>query len=553
MQRPAILAVDDEPAVLSAIARDLRREYGKEYRVLRAESGQEALEAVQRLKLQNDPLALFVVDQRMPGMSGVDFLREAIEIYPDARRVLLTAYADTDAAIRAINEVKLHHYLMKPWDPPEERLYPILTDLLDDWQAAFAPPFEGIRVVGSRLSARSHEVKDFLTRNLIPYRWLDIQDSEENRRLVEFADAGVAELPLVLFPDGEHLAQPTQQQLAERIGLKTRAGAPFYDLIVVGGGPAGLATAVYGASEGLKTLIVEREAPGGQAGTSSNIENYLGFPVGLSGGDLARRAVAQARRFGVEILTPVEATGLRVEDPYRFVTLSDGTELSCHALLIATGVSYRKLDVPGADRFAGTGVYYGAAITEAIACRGRDVFLVGGGNSAGQAAMYLSRFARSVTMLVRGVSLTATMSQYLIDLIESTENIHVRTRTRILELTGETSQENIVLADDAVDAVMTLPCPALFVFIGQLPRTDWVADVIERDPKGFILSGSDCLRDGKVPRGWTLDRSPFWLETNVPGVFVAGDVRHESVKRVASAVGEGAMAMQFVHQHLASL
>jgi thioredoxin reductase (NADPH) len=553
MQRPAILAVDDEPAVLSAIARDLRREYGKEYRVLRAESGQEALEAVQRLKLQNDPLALFVVDQRMPGMSGVDFLREAIEIYPDARRVLLTAYADTDAAIRAINEVKLHHYLMKPWDPPEERLYPILTDLLDDWQAAFAPPFEGIRVVGSRLSARSHEVKDFLTRNLIPYRWLDIQDSEENRRLVEFADAGVAELPLVLFPDGEHLAQPTQQQLAERIGLKTRAGAPFYDLIVVGGGPAGLATAVYGASEGLKTLIVEREAPGGQAGTSSNIENYLGFPVGLSGGDLARRAVAQARRFGVEILTPVEATGLRVEDPYRFVTLSDGTELSCHALLIATGVSYRKLDVPGADRFAGTGVYYGAAITEAIACRGRDVFVVGGGNSAGQAAMYLSRFARSVTMLVRGVSLTATMSQYLIDLIESTENIHVRTRTRILELTGETSQENIVLADDAVNAVMTLPCPALFVFIGQLPRTDWVADVIERDPKGFILSGSDCLRDGKVPRGWTLDRSPFWLETNVPGVFVAGDVRHESVKRVASAVGEGAMAMQFVHQHLASL
>jgi thioredoxin reductase (NADPH) len=548
-----MLAVDDEPAVLSAIARDLRREYGEQYRVLRAESGEKALEIVRQLKLKNEPLALLIADQRMPGMTGVEFLRAAVELFPDVKRVLLTAYADTDAAIRAINEVRLNHYLMKPWDPPEERLYPVLADLLDDWQAAYAPPFEGIRVVGSRWSAASHQVKDFLVRNLLPYRWLDVEESEEAKQLLELAGADASRLPLVLFPDGTRLAQPTNQELAQQVGLRTQAGLPFYDLIIVGGGPAGLAAAVYGASEGLRTVVLEREAPGGQAGMSYSIENYLGFPVGLSGGDLTRRAVAQAKRFGAEILSPVDVTGIRVQDSYRIVTLADASELNAHCVIIATGVSYRKLDVPGADRFAGAGVYYGAAMTEALACRGRDVCIVGGGNSAGQAAMYLSRYAKSVTILVRGSSLAATMSQYLIALIESTANITVRPRTRVLELRGGATLDEVVVADDANDEIQVLPCPAVFVFIGQFPHTEWAAGVIDRDPQGFILSGSDCMRDGNAPRGWALNRGPFWLETNVPGVFVAGDVRHRSVKRVASAVGEGAMAVQFVHQHLSSL
>jgi thioredoxin reductase (NADPH) len=550
VEKSVILAVDDEPAVLSAVARDLRREYGKQYRVMRADSGTTALESVRQLKLRNEPVALFLVDQRMSRMSGVEFLEAAIELFPDAKRVLLTAYADTEAAIRAINEVGLDYYLMKPWDPPEEHLYPVLTDLLDDWQAWFHPSFEGIRVVGHRWSAQSHQVKDFLARNLVPYQWLDIEIDEEARHLQELSDFDGSQLPLVFFPEGPPLAQPTNIQIAEKLGLRMRPGLAFYDLVIVGAGPAGLAAAVYGASEGLSTLLIESEAPGGQAGTSSRIENYLGFPIGLSGGDLTRRAVAQVSRFGAEILTPLEATGIRTQDSYRFVALTDGSEISCHALLIATGASYRKLDLRGVERLTGAGVYYGAAITEALACRDKDVFVVGGGNSAGQAAMYLSKYASSVTILVRGESLATSMSQYLIAQIEAQEKIALWIHSSVVEAKGSTSLDAITIADVVTGDVRTVPAYALFIFIGAMPHTDWVADVLKRDSQGFILTGPDLLRDGRGPRGWNLYRDPFLLETSVPGVFAAGDVRQRSVKRVASAVGEGSMAVQFVHQYL---
>lgn len=553
MRKPIIFAVDDEPAVLAAVARDLRRAYGQSYQVLRADSGESALEALRELKLRGAPVALLLADQRMPGLSGVAFLAEALPLFPAAKRVLLTAYADTEAAIRAINEVRLDHYLMKPWDPPEERLYPVLDDLLDDWQAAFAPPFEGVSVIGHRWSARGHAVKEFLARNLIPYRWLDVEADAEAAQLAELAGAGLERLPLVLLPDGRALAEPSNVEIAEAIGLKTLPELPFYDLVIVGAGPAGLAAAVYGASEGLRTLLVESEAPGGQAGMSSSIENYLGFPVGLSGSDLARRAVSQARRFGAEILTPLEATGLRLQDNFRFVTLSSGAELRAHSVLIATGVSYRKLEVPGAERLAGTGVYYGAAITEAMAARDQDVFIVGAGNSAGQAALYLAKYARSVTVLVRGHSLAASMSRYLITQLEASDKITLRLRTQVAEAHGETSLEALTLNDLESGEQETVSAYALFIFIGALPRTEWVAGTVERDPQGFILAGPDLLRGGQRPRGWRLTRDPFWLETNAPGVFVAGDVRHRSIKRVASAVGEGAMAVQFIHQHLSGL
>src|SRR5215212_1344400 len=549
-EKPVILAIDDEPAVLGAVARDLRREYGERYRIRGAESGAAALELLRQLKLRNVPVALLLVDQRMPLMSGVGFPAKAIELYPEAKRVLLTAYADTEAAIRAINEVGLNHYLMKPWDPPEEQLYPVLTDLLYDWQASFAPPFGGIRVIGHQWSVQSHRVKDFLSRNLVPYQWLEVKMDEEARRLLELSDSDGSQLPLVLFPDGPSLVQPTNVQIAERIGLKMRPGLPFYDLIIVGAGPAGLAAAVYGASEGLNTLLIESQAPGGQAGTSSRIENYLGFPSGLSGGDLSRRAVAQARRFGAEVLTPLEAMGIRAQDPYRFVTLTDSSEISCHALLIATGASYRELDVPGVGRLTGAGVYYGAAITEALACRGEDVFVVGAGNSAGQAAMYRSRYARSVNMLLRGKSLAKSMSRYLAAQIESHDKIAVSTHCTVEEVRGDTSLESITIADTRTGETQTVPAYALFVFIGAVPHTDWAADVLERDAQGFILTGPALMRGGRRPRGWALDREPFLLETSVAGIFAAGDVRQRSVKRVASAVGEGSMAVQFVHQYL---
>jgi thioredoxin reductase (NADPH) len=550
MAKPVILAVDDDPEVSRTLDRDLRKKYSSQFRVLRATSGAAALDILKQLKLRNEPVALLLTDQRMPQMSGVEFLEQALQLFPDSKRALLTAYADTDAAIRAINTVRIDYYLVKPWDPPEERLYPILQDLLDDWLGNFHPPFEGIRVIGHRWSPQSHQVKDFLSRNLTPYQWLDIETSQEAQSLIKTTDLDASRLPLLLFPDGSSLVQPTNAEIGEKIGLKTRATMPFYDLIIVGSGPAGLAAAVYGASEGLQTVLIEREAPGGQAGTSSRIENYLGFPVGLSGADLARRAVAQARRFGVEILTPQEVASIRIDGPYRVVKLTDSTEISCHALLISTGVSYRKLSVPGMERLTDAGVYYGAAMTEALSCADSDVFIIGGANSAGQAAMYFSRHARTVTMLVRGDSLAKGMSQYLVDQIQKTENIIVRLCTSVTEVHGETSLESITLSDANTGKEETVPATALFIFIGAMPRTDWTSGLLARDEQGFLLAGPDLMHKGQRPKGWPLERDPFLLETNVPGIFVAGDVRHGSVKRVASGVGEGSIAIQFVHRYL---
>ena len=520
---------------------------------MRADSGATALVALQQVKLRNQSVALFLVDQRMPQMSGVEFLEQALELFPNTKRALLTAYADTDAAIRAINSTQIDYYLMKPWDPPEEKLFPVLNDLLDDWLANFHPPFEGIRVIGNRWSPRSHEIKDFLARNQVPYQWLDIESSEEAQQLVAFAECDRLQLPLVLFTDGSSMLQPTNIQVAEKIGLQTKAGNPFYDLIIVGGGPAGLAAAVYGASEGLDTVMIEREAPGGQAGTSSRIENYLGFPVGLSGADLARRAVTQARRFGVEILTPQEVKGIRVEDPYRFVQLADGSEISCHSLILALGVSWKRLDVPGLEKLTGAGVYYGAAQTEAISCQGEEVYIIGGANSAGQAAMYFSKYASKVAILVRGESLTKSMSQYLIDQIHETPNIKVMVHSSVIEAKGETSLEAISIANSQTGETQTVSATSLFIFIGAVPRTDWLEGVLERDNRGFILTGQDLKHNGTRPKGWTLERDPFLLETNIPGVFAVGDVRHNSIKRVASGVGEGSICVQFVHQYLSKV
>jgi thioredoxin reductase (NADPH) len=551
MAKPILLTVDDDAEVLRAVERDLRREYGGRFRVMRANSGESALDTLRQLKLRNDPVALLLVDQRMPRMSGVEFIEQANAIYPEAKRALLTAYADTEAAIGAINKARVDYYLMKPWDPPEENFYPVLNDLLDDWLASFRPPFEGIRVLGHRWSPRALEIKSFLAGNHVPYQWMDVETDAEAIQMLEGSQG--RKLPLVVFPDGEKLEAPDAPQMARKIGLRTTADRQFYDLIIIGGGPAGLAAAVYGASEGLKTVMVERQAPGGQAATSSRIENYLGFPSGLSGADLARRAVTQARRFGVETLA-AEAVGLRCQDSYRFVRLADGSELSSHAVLIASGVAWRKLDLPGAGRLAGAGVYYGAAMTEAISCRGEDVFVVGGANSAGQAAMHLSKYARKVTMLVRGPDLSATMSQYLIDQIAATPNVTVRCGANVVEAHGETHLEAITLAD--AETRETLPARSLFIFIGAQPHTDWLAGKLERDELGFILSGPDLLRDGRKRLhswGWTVARDPFLLETSVPGVFVAGDVRRGSIKRVASSVGEGAIAVQFIHQYLSKL
>jgi thioredoxin reductase (NADPH) len=562
MAKPVILTVDDDLEVLQAIARDLRHQYGDRFRIVRADSGAVAIETVQQLKLRNEPIALFLVDQRMPQMSGVEFLEQALLIFPDAKRALLTAYADTDAAIRAINSTQIDYYLLKPWDPPEERLYPVLDDLLSDWEATFRPPFEGIRVIGNRWSPQSHDVKDFLARNQVPYQWMDIELSEEAQKLADFANCDRLSLPLILFGDGASLVQPSIPEIAGKIGLRTQAEKPFYDLVIVGGGPAGLASAVYGASEGLRTVMIEREAPGGQAGTSSRIENYLGFPVGLSGGDLARRAVAQAKRFGVEILSPQEVTKIRVQDPYRFITLVDGSEISCHALILALGVSWRRLDVPGLEQLTGAGVYYGAAQTEAMTCQGEDVYIIGGANSAGQAAMYFSRYARQVTMLIRSDSLTKSMSQYLIEQIAETPNITVQTHSSVVEAKGKTSLEAIAIQNTLTGEIQTVPATSLFIFIGAVPRTEWLDGAVERDERGFIITGSDLKRTRETgrdsvlsnrPKGWRLDRDPFLLETNVPGIFAVGDVRHGSVKRVASGVGEGSICVQFVHQYLANV
>jgi thioredoxin reductase (NADPH) len=550
MTKPVILTVDDEPHVLNVIARDLQAQYRKDYRIVKARSGEEALEAVREFKRRADPIALFLVDQRMPSMSGIEFLGEAITLYPDTKKVLLTAYADTDAAIASINSIDLDYYLMKPWDPPEERLYPVLDDLLSDWIATVPVPYDGIRVAGTLWSANSHYVKDFLARCQIPYQWLDIEKDDAARALVEASSTDRPRLPMVFFPDGGTLMAPDLGTLAARVGMSTHPKQPYYDLIIIGAGPAGLAGAVYGASEGLRTVVIEREVAGGQAGTSSRIENYLGFPQGISGADLTRRATTQAQRLGAELITARAVTGLRVADPYRYVTLSDGTELSCRALVLATGVEVRKLSVPGIDAFVGGSVYYGAAASEAANYQGKRVCVVGGANSAGQGAMFLSRYAEEVLILFRGDSLKLSMSQYLIDQIAASDNIKVMLNTEVTAVAGNEHLESVSIRDNGSGESRTLNADAMFIFIGAVPSTGLVADLVERDEAGFIYTGQDLVRNGRRPRNWRPKRDPFLLETSVPGIFAAGDVRHGVVRRVASAVGQGAVAVSLIHKYL---
>ncbi len=556
MAKPILLSVDDDLDVLRAVERDLRSHYGANYRVLASDSPQGALDLLKQLKVRNDSVALLLADQRMPKLDGVTFLQQARDLFPDAKRALLTAYADTNAAISAINEANINYFFMKPWDPPEEHLYPQLDDLLDDWQASYRPGFEGIRVLGTRWSPRSYELRDFLARNHVPYQWIDVElsvNDKETKQLLEALGPEAASLPVVLFPDGTKLLESVPADVAQKVGLRTRAQTDFYDLAIVGGGPAGLAAAVYGASEGLHTVIIEKEAPGGQAGMSSRIENYLGFPTGLSGGDLARRAVVQAQRFGVEILSPQEAVALRTEGSYRILKLVDGSEISCHALMIASGVQWRRLAAPGIDRLQGAGIYYGGGATEALSCKGETVYIIGGANSAGQAAMNFAKFAERVVILVRGESLSSTMSQYLIDQIERTPKISLWKHASVVEAHGDSHLEEISVLCSDTGKTERVPASAMFIFIGALPSTDWLKDTVERDERGFILTGPDLLWDGNRPKGWTLERDPFLLETNIPGLFAVGDVRHGSVKRVASGVGEGSVAVQFIHQYLSKV
>jgi len=552
MAKPVILAVDDEPEVLNAIERDLRHHFAAAYRIMKARSGAEALDATRQLKQRGTPIALFLVDERMPGMTGTEFLVEALRLYPDSRRVLLTAYADTQTAIAGINTVGLDYYLVKPWEPPEERLYPALDDLLLDWLARVRPPFDGLRVAGTVLSASSYLVKDFLSRNQIPYEWVDLDADPATRALILATPEGTSRLPVLLFSDGTTLVQPTTRVLADKLGMQTqpKQTGSFYQLTVIGGGPAGLAAALYGSSEGLRTLLIERDAPGGQAGSSSQIENYLGFPNGVSGADLARRATLQAKRFGAEIIAAQDVVELRRRDPYRIAVLADGSEVSAHAILIATGMQVRYLDAPGVADLTGAGVYYGAALSEASLYSRKHVYVVGGANSAGQGAMFFSRHARQVTMLVRGPSLAASMSRYLIDRIEDTKNVDVLCNTVVASARGQGRLEGLTLADTGSGTTREVDADAMFIFIGSAPQTAMVAGVIERDAQGFILTGRDLLVDGKWPKTWMANRDPFLFETSVPGVFAAGDARHGSGKRVASAVGEGSATVSMIHEYL---
>src|SRR3984893_1328159 len=555
MAKPVLLPVDDAPDVLQAIERDLRSRYSERYRIMRAASANEALDTLHRLKSRNDAVALLLADQRMPELDGVGFLSQATEIFPSAKRALLTAYADTNAAIEAIISARVHYFLLKPWDPPDQNLYPALDDMLNEFMDSYHPPYEGIQLFGTRWSPKAYELRMFLAQNHLPYQWVDVEQSSitDSTAALHKSDGTAETLPLMIFPDGSKFSEPTSADIAKKIGLRTHSDVEFYDLAIVGGGPAGLAAAVYGASEGLRTVMIEREAPGGQAGLSSRIENYLGFPSGLTGGDLARRAVAQARRFDVEILSPQEAVSVRVDGPYRYIKLADGFELSCHALLLATGVQWRTLDIPGIDRLQGAGVYYGGGTSEAMACKGETVYMVGGANSAGQAAMHFAKFAGKVVMLVRGNSLASTMSHYLIEQIEKTSNIEVWTQSSVIEVHGATRLSGITILRAVSGETQQLPASSLFIFIGASPRTKWLGDLIARDDRGFILSGPDLLRDGKRPATWTLDRDPGLLEASVPGIFAVGDVRHGSIKRVASGVGEGAVVVQFIHQYLAKV
>ena len=548
---PIIVAVDDDPQVRNAVRRDLNSHFAPDYRIIDAGSGAEALEVAEGLKARGDVVALFLVDQRMPEMTGTEFLIKARPFYPDAKRALLTAYADTDAAIQAINEVELDHYLMKPWDPPEDNLYPILDDLLDDWAANTPATFDGIRVVGTTWSPATHDVKDFLARNQVPYRFLDIERDQEAEAILQAGSDDDQTIPVVLFADGTRLVDPDRRAIAEQVGLQTEADNPFYDLIIIGGGPAGLAAAVYGASEGLRTVMVEAEAPGGQAGTSSRIENYLGFPSGVSGGDLARRATTQATRLGAEILTASTVTGVRTEDNIKVITLDTGSELRSHALLIASGMSLRKLKIPGYEKYEGAGVYYGAALSEAATYRDRPVFVIGGANSAGQAAMLFSKYASQVTMVVRGDSLEDKMSAYLIDQIDGTPNIDVLVNNQVVEVEGENGVESIRLKETKTEEETVYEAAAIFIFVGAVPHSDFVEDLVAHNDRGFIYTGPDIgLAEDAV---WTLERDPYPLETSVPGVFAAGDIRHGAVRRVASAVGTGAISVSMVHQYLTTV
>ncbi|MFF7985192.1 FAD-dependent oxidoreductase [Streptomyces sp. NPDC007901] len=547
--RTVIMTVDDDPGVSRAVARDLRRRYGASYRIVRAESGDSALEALRELKLRGDLVAVILADYRMPQMNGIEFLEQALDVYPGARRVLLTAYADTNAAIDAINVVDLDHYLLKPWDPPEEKLYPVLDDLLDAWRASDYKPVPATKVVGHRWSARSSDVREFLARNQVPYRWYSVEEPE-GQRLLAAAEADGDRLPLVITPDGTPLIEPEAPELAARVGLATTPTADFYDLVVIGGGPAGLGAAVYGASEGLRTVLVERSATGGQAGQSSRIENYLGFPDGVSGAQLTDRARRQAAKFGAEILTAREVTGLEITGGARVVRFADGSAVAAHSVILATGVQYRQLEAEGCVDLTGCGVFYGSALTEATSCQGQDVYIVGGANSAGQAAMYLSRFAKSVTLLVRGTDLSASMSYYLIQQINEAPNISVRSQTVVDAAHGVERLEQLTLRHVETGDREQVEAQWMFVFIGAAPLTDWLGDTVLRDGRGFILAGPDLTVDGRPPAAWELDRPPYHLETSIPGVFVAGDARAESAKRVASAVGEGAMAVMLVHRYL---
>lgn len=550
--RAALLSVDDDPAVSRAVARDLRRRYGSRYRIVRAESGDAALEALRELKLRGEQVAVLLADHRMPGMTGIEFLEQAMDLFPTARRILLTAYADTEAAIDAVNVVDLDHYLLKPWAPPEEKLYPVIDAQLDAWAASAPAPVPQAKVVGHRWSARSSEVREFLARNQVSYRWFS-SDSPEGRRLWEAAGADESAVPLVVTPEGEPLRSPDDATLAARVGLTTTPATDFYDLVVVGGGPAGLSAALYGASEGLRTALIERVATGGQAGQSSRIENYLGFPDGVSGAQLTERARRQALRFGAEIVLAADVVSLEVNGAARHVRLGDGSVVGAHTVLLANGVSYRELDGPGLAALTGRGVYYGSALTEAPACTDQDVYIVGGANSAGQSAMHLSRTARSVTLVVRGEGLSASMSHYLVEQIEANPKVHVRTCCEVVEAIGDDHLERLVLRDSTTSEKQEVPTSHLFVFIGAVPRTDWLDGTVARDPRGFVLAGPDLLDEGRPPSGWPLDRPPYHLETSRPGVFVAGDARAESAKRVASAVGEGAMAVMLVHRYLEQL
>jgi thioredoxin reductase (NADPH) len=551
MPKPVIFTIDDDSSVLNSVERDLRAHYGQNYRILPIDSGKAALDYLKKLQQRNETVALFLVDQRMPEMNGVEFLEEAIQAYPQAKRVLLTAYADTQAAIDSINEVGLDYYLMKPWHPPEERLYPILDELLEDWKIHVRLPYEGIRVAGTLWSLPSHQVKDFLTRHQIPYQWLDIEKDSNAHQLVEGVSSEEIKLPVIFFPDGKTLVQPDLKELAEKVGLQTRAALPFYDIVVVGSGPAGLASAVYAGSEGYHCLVIERAAPGGQAGSSPKIENYLGFPSGISGDDLTRRAVSQAKRFGVEILSAQEAKRVSVKDTYRIIQLSDGAEISCQALLIATGASFHTLKMPGAAELTGAGIYYGAAYTEAMNYKDQDVFVVGGANSAAQGAIYLSRFASKVRVLIRGPRPTA--SKYLVDALEQNPKIELMCNTDLIEVGGKNTLEQIIVKDTTTNEMQTFDAAAMFVFIGVRPQSRLVADLVKRDEKGYIFTGADLIVDKKPPAGWTLERDPFLLETSIPGIFAAGDVRFGTNHRVASAVGEGAIAFALMKEYLKAL